>query len=60
MESSNRRYTLEEAVNELHVSEEVLAELLPKLGDHIAKRSPLYLTEDELNRAVDLLNAPVA
>jgi len=58
MEQSNRTYTLEEASSELHVSKEVLTELLPKLGAGIADRSPLYLTEDELNQAVDLLNAP--
>jgi hypothetical protein len=60
MELSNRTYTLEEATNELHVSEEVLTELLPKLGSDVPKRSPLYLTEEELNRAIDLLNAPEA
>ena len=49
-----RMYTLDEVMKELNVSEEVLLQMLPKIG--VNTGLPNELSEDQVNRIVDLLN----
>lgn len=57
MEKSKRTYTMEEAVEELHISRETLERLIPNLPNSSARRGEA-ITEDELNQIVDMLNNP--
>ena len=57
MDQPKRTYTLAEASQELNISSETLQRLLPNLAG--ASHEPTdHISEDTLNRIVDLLNDP--
>ena len=57
MDQPKRTYTLDEASKELNISPETLQRLLPNLAG--ASQQPTdHISEDTLNRIVDLLNDP--
>ena len=57
MDQPKRTYTLEQASQELNISQETLERLLPNLAGG-SQREGNQISEDELNRIVDLLNDP--
>ena len=57
MDQPKRTYTLEQASQELNISPETLMRLLPNLAG--AAETPTdHISEDTLNKIVDLLNDP--
>lgn len=56
MNQNPRTYTLEEASKELNINRETLERLLPQLNAG-SQRTGDRITEDELNRIVDLMNS---
>lgn len=58
MASTGRTYSLEEACKELHVSREELEEALTRIERSAIRPSGERITEEELNRVVDVLNDP--
>ncbi len=59
MGQPNRTYTLDEASEELNISRETIERLLPALGVSQSGDAPT-LTEDQVNKIVDLMNDPDA
>lgn len=57
MNLPKRTYTMDQAVEELHISRETLERLLPNLPNS-SVREGSEISEDELNQIVDMLNDP--
>ena len=57
MDQPKRTYTMEQAVEELHITRETLERLLPNLPNS-SVREGSDITEDELNQIIDMLNDP--
>lgn len=57
MDRPKRTYSLEEAVQELHISRETLEKLLPNLPNSSVRLGE-PISEDELNQIMDMLNDP--
>ncbi len=57
MNMPKRTYTMDQAVEELHITRETLERLLPNLPNS-SVREGSDISEDELNQIVDMLNDP--